>query len=286
MSTNRIGLTTEIDALSAYPKRHNARELKLAQSVLYSKEIDDTFESAVVVSSSDNQSGAPLPAEAAAGAEIAFQTRKAAYEQHLAAVESTGTAAYAHPYQSVRGLNIPLDADVTDGATAVEITNGITALSPAAFTIGTDGPFFMEATVKIADVSDLEELWCGFRKTEDYQADPDSYTDVAAFHIGETGATVADGQVNLATILNDAATSYTDTTETDWADAGEHTLRVEVDHAGVVTFKFDGDEPATTAAFTFDDGDVVVPFLYADNTAGSTTGDPGVSVSAWRVGKL
>lgn len=277
--------TVALKGLPSYPKRHNNREKKLYESIREDRNVKDTFEKAPIVSNSDNASGAALPAEAAQGAEIGFRTNKAEYELHYAAVESTGTAAYLFPYQSADGLEIPLDADVTNGPTAVEVSLGTTSRSKQAWTVGTDS-FYLKATIKIDDISDLEELFLGFRKAEAYQADPDSYDEMAAFHIGETGDTVADGQINLATILNNGTTDYTDTTEADWADADEKTLEIRVLQTGEVKFLIDGEEPTASTQFRFDADEVVVPFLFVDNTSGSTTGDPGVSVSLLECGAM
>ena len=230
--------------------------------------------------------GTLLPAEAAAGAEIAMHTQKAGYEQHLAVVESSGTATYSFPKVTTSGLSLPLDANVTDGVTAAELTTGITSRSPGACTVGAGVSMFVECELSIADISDLEQLIVGFRKAEAYQADPDNYDELAAIHIGETGATVADGQINILTILNNGATVYTDTTLADWADGGQHTLRVTVSGSGKVTFLVDGAVPTVTKVFSFDDGEVVVPFIYYQNTSGSTTGDPGIVLLSYKAGKL
>lgn len=279
MTTKR----TRGNSPSAARRRMGAREKQALTQATLGRFCKDEFESGQpVISAVDKNAGTLLPAEAAAGAEIAFSTRHGSYEQHLAVVESTGTALYAFPTISADGLELPLDANVTDGVTAQEITNGINASSPCAFTVGTDRPFYFECKVKIDDVTDLEELFVGFRKAEAYQADPDSYDEMAAFHIGETGGTVADGQVNLATILNNGSTSYTDTTEDDWADGETHTMKIVVLKSGEVEFIWDGAAPSTTASFKFDAGEVVVPFLYADNTSGATTGDPGVTIVSWK----
>ena len=284
-TTNRLPLESGQMGQN-YPTAHNKREEKLAETILKNKNVEDTFEQAPTYSAVNQATGALLASEAAAGQVIAFRTERAGYEYYHAAVESTGTAAYKLPRQSADGLGLPLDANQTDGVTAFEIGHGVTSLSRAAFTVGTDRCFFVEATLKIDDISDLGQLFVGFRKKAAYTADPDDYTDMAAIHVGETGATVADGQFNIATILNNAATTYTDTTETDWADGETHTLRVEVDEVGRCTFKIDGDEPAATKRFTLDDGDTVIPFIFVESTGASTTGDPGVSMSSWRVGRL
>lgn len=276
MAANRFGLVRDIDALSAYPKKHNARETKLAQDVLYNKNVDDTFESQPVISTAVGSGAAP--AEAADAAVIALSTGRALYELYYAAVESTGTAVYKYPTVSADGLELPQDADHTDGPSAIELNNGITARSRCAFTVGTDDDFFFETKIKIDDISDVTSLFVGFRKAEAYQADPESYDEMAAFQIGGT----ADGQVNIWTILNNGSTTKTDTTLDDWLDAGEHTLRVTVRKTGAVEFSYDAAEPTVTQKFTFDSGEVVVPFLHLDGE----TGDAGVSLATWRCGKL
>lgn len=266
----RTPLTIETLLAGEYPKRFNKRELKLIEALLSDQNIDEDFQQALIVSNMDNADGSVYTG--AAGEECSFHTGKNAFEFHQAAV---ATPAVVTPFQSADGLEVkPVAA-----ADALEITNGITALSKAAYTVGSfpeDKTIFFECTVKIDDISDVTELAVGFRKAEAYQAAVDDYDEMAAFNIGQD----ADGQIEIHTILNNAATAETDTTETDWADGGEHTLRVEVANDGVCTFKYDGAEPTVTATFTFDSGEVIVPFLFLD----TETGDPGVSVSAWKCG--
>lgn len=286
--TNRIKQEAELASanIPSYPTKHNARELKLAETLLKNKNIDEDFDAPLCWSATDKDGKTLLPAEATAGDELVFRTGKNNMELHQAVVESTGTAVYVLPYVSADGLECPLDADVTDGMTAGEITAGILSSSKSAFTVGTDEDFYVEATIKVDDITDLDQMILGFRKAEAYQAEPDNYDELAAIHVGETGATVADGQINLMTILNGGDTSYTDTTETDWADGGEHTLRIIVRKSGAVEFLYDGAAPTVTASFTFDAAEVVVPFFFYENTSGSTTGDPGISISSLKVGRL
>ncbi|KKL64956.1 hypothetical protein LCGC14_2159770, partial [marine sediment metagenome] len=86
--------------------------------------------------------------------------------------------------------------------------------------------------------------------------------------------------VNLETILNGGGTTTTDTTETDVVDAGAHTYGIHVSAAGVVTYTFDGSAPTAVAAFTFDDGEVVVPFFFfLSNTTPSNC-----IITDWEVG--
>lgn len=272
---NKLGIET--DAAPRYPQAHNKRELKLAETVRESKNLTETFRSAPTISDGNNADGTRLPAEAAAAAVIAFSTDKAAYELYYAAVESTGTALYKFPYVTASGLELPIDADQTDGPTAIEVGCGTTARSRQAHTVGTDAAFYIEATFTIDDISDVTELWLGWRKAEAYQADPDNYDELASICVGLG----ADGRFNITTILNNAATSTTNTGATAWADGESHTVRVEVDADGKCSFKVD-DTRYTTASFTFDTGEVVVPFCHLD----SETGDPGCRISALTIGKL
>lgn len=172
------------------------------------------------------------------------------------------------PVLAAGGLDVALDQTDDNG---VEITRGITARSPCAFTIGTHA-FYGKLTFSIADVSGTDDCCFGFRKAAAYAAF-DAYTDAAVLN-------VISGTITIETILNDGATTTTSTTDT-WADAATHTLEVYVSAAGVVTYKIDGAAPTATATFTFDTGDVVIPFfsfLHASDLAGA------ILLQAWDVG--
>lgn len=189
-----------------------------------------------------------------------------AFEYHI-----KGTQTILAPQRTATGLDIGMDQTDNDG---VELSQGILAGSKHAYTIGTDGPFHFRVKLKIADVSGTDDCAIGFRKAAAYGANIDDYTDMATLN-------VISGDINIETILNNAATTTTDTTQ-NWADGETHELEVIVDQAGVVTYKIDGVAPTTTAAFTFDSGDVVVPFLFflhATDVAGE------VSLIEWQVDK-
>ncbi len=164
------------------------------------------------------------------------------------------------PTMGAGGLDVSMDAVDDDGA---EFCLGINAANRGVFTVG--GPaFFARMVFTIADVSDTDDCAFGFRKVEAYQVAIDNYNEAAALN-------VISGNITVETILNNGATDSTDST-LDWADAGTHELKVKVSAAGVVTFYVDGSVPATTAAFTFDDAEVVVPFFYFLHAASSTAG--------------
>ncbi len=149
------------------------------------------------------------------------------------------------------GLDVSLDQTDDDG---VEICGGILASSKLAFIVGTDPAFYAKMEFNIADVSGTDDCAFGFRKVEAYQANIDDYDEMAALN-------VISGNITIETILNAGATTSTDTTN-NWADGETHELEVRVSAAGVVTYKIDEGTPATVAEFTFDDGEVIVPFFY------------------------
>ena len=94
------------------------------------------------------------------------------------------------------------------------------------------------------------------------------------------GLNVISGDIKIETILNDGATTTTDTTD-NVADNGTLTGKVLVSAAGVVTYTIGGSAPTSTAAFTFDDAEVVIPFAYFledTDIAGA------VELSLWEVG--
>lgn len=170
-------------------------------------------------------------------------------EQHV-----KGTQTILAPVLTTVGLDIAQDQTAADGA---EYTLGINARNPFAFVVGTDLGFFFEIRAKVEDASGFNPFLVGFRKAEAYQADWNDYDELAA--IGIQG-TANPNTIKLGTILNNAATVVTDTTDT-WADAATKTLRVMVSAARAVTYSIDGSAPTAVAAYSFDAGEVVVPFL-------------------------
>ena len=184
--------------------------------------------------------------------------------------EGKGTQTITAPSLAAGGLDIGMDQTDDDG---VEITRGITARSPEAFVIGTSPAFYAKAELTIPDVSGTDDLAFGFRKAEAYQGNLDDYDEMACLN-------VISGDIKIETILNNGATTTTDTTD-NWADTNKKTLEVYVSAAGVVTYKINGVAPTVTAAFTFDTNEVVIPFLFFLN---STDLAGSVLLSSWEVG--
>lgn len=192
----------------------------------------------------------------AAGSENLMVLNDSVLEYHI-----SGTQTILSPSLGTNGLNISMDQTENDG---VEVCCGISALCKGAFVVGTSAAFFARMVFSIANVSGTDDCAFGFHKVAAYAA-IDAYTDFAALN-------VISGDIKVETNLNNAGTVTTDTT-LDWADAETHEVKVLVSAAGVVTFEVDGSIPATTAAFTFDDADVVVPFIYFLHAAAPVAGD-------------
>ena len=122
------------------------------------------------------------------------------------------------------------------------------------FTVGRQA-FSAELELSIEDVTGTDDCAFGFAKVEAHQAAIDNRDEMAVFNI-------ISGVVNLETILNGGGTTTTDTTLDDWGDNEIHSLKVSVDKAGAVTYKYDGAAPTVVAAFSFDIGEVVTPSFY------------------------
>ena len=168
-------------------------------------------------------------------------------------------------FEYTLGLEDPADTVIADTAGS----------SRGTFKVGTDKPFFVSLKFTLADVSGTDDCLLGFRKAEAYNATVDDYDEMAAFN-------VISGDIKIETILNNAATTTTDTTD-NWADAATKTLTVIVDSDGslygqprAVYYEIDGAIPTAlpTAVFKFDADELVIPFfhmLHAADVAEATT---------------
>lgn len=203
-----------------------------------------------------------------------------------------GTQTILGPKRTDTGLDISQDATDDDG---VEYTTGCedpantvisdtVGSSRGTFKVGTDPVFGFALKFKITDVSGTDDCAVGFRKCEAYQAAIDNY-DEAAF------LNVILGDINIESILNNAATVTTDTTA-NWADAETHTLAVYVDSdgslsqdgtVGKVYYNIDGAKPSTTPTtrMKFDSGELVQPFFFFLQT---TTSPTALELIEWESG--
>jgi len=164
--------------------------------------------------------------------------------------------------KTATGMEVPGDAAALDG---VELCpGGPLATSPYAFTIGTDPAFFVSLKFDMADASDYLIAGVGFKKAgQAYGVPTTGDGDGGDLWGGTDYATLCSITADLKTItnLNGGTAVVTDLTDANWVDAAEHTFKVLVSAAGVVTYELDGAAVTGPAAFTFDDTDVVIPTM-------------------------
>lgn len=175
-----------------------------------------------------------------------------------------GTQTILAPSLDTFGLNLVQDNTAGDG---IELCVGQTTLSPLGFTIGSDAAFFLQAVFKIQDASGINPLIIGFRKAQAFDATLSNYTDFVT--IGIVG-TANPNTIQLQTQLNTGGVVTTDTTQTA-ADGVTIQFKIKVSSTGVVTYEYNYATPTVVAAFTFDTGDVVIPFIRFTEAADITT---------------
>lgn len=175
-----------------------------------------------------------------------------------------GTQTIDVPQANTSGIDYSYDAADDEGIAWVmsdEAVKGREGIDR--FTVGSQA-FSASLKFSLSDVSDTDDCAFGFRKVEAHQANIDDFDEMACLN-------VISGNITIETILNGGATTSTDTTS-NFADGETHTLKVNVAKSGAVTYEIDGQAPSTTAAFSFDIGEVVTPFGYFLHAAASTMG--------------
>ena len=183
-----------------------------------------------------------------------------------------GTIVATDTNNTAAGLNLQGDSE-TDNNLGLEMILGGTQFGGnAACTIGTHA-MTIDATFYAVDWTDNDCVAIGFRKVQEFDtghaailaaaaAGDGVYTDYAV-----CGVQSAD-DVQLTTALNgtDAIEDSTDAT----AEDKNHRFKMTVTKGGVMTYQHVGAaamdagtlaDPTATDAFTFADGDVVVPYL-------------------------
>jgi hypothetical protein len=194
-----------------------------------------------------------------AGDTNVLYTRFGAYEWNV-----IGTQTILAPKLDSFGLNLVQDNTAGDG---IELTCGRTSLCPFGFTVGEEAAFFIQGKFKVQDASGTNPLIIGFLKAQAFDATLGNYTDFAC--IGIQG-TANPNTVKTTTNLNGGVAVTTDTTDT-VADGDIFQLQVSVDADGNVTYQLNYEEPTVVAAFQFDSGDFVVPFVRFTEAADITT---------------
>lgn len=176
----------------------------------------------------------------------------ASFEYHVLGAGQT----ILTPQWTTSGLLITQDAADDEGT---EIAASVESLCPHQYVVGQqECSFTFELTA--GDITDLNPFAAGFRKKEAFQADYNDYDELAAFAIEDAaGATKV---ISLVSILNGNATVTDDTTFSMSEALVRFEIRVDLD--GVVTFFINNVEytDAQTTAFSFDAGEVIIPFIY------------------------
>jgi hypothetical protein len=186
-----------------------------------------------------------------------------------------GTVPSVDTASTAAGLDLRTDAQTGDNVGVEMVLGGSQFGSPGnRITVGTHSATF-DCTMFSADYSDFDCAVVGFRKVQEFapghgdivaaaSGDP-LYTDYCAY-----GVASAD-DIQMSSDKNDAsATQHIDSTEAT-ADSQNLRLFINITDAGVVTFKHIKNAimgegvlaaPTTTMSFTFDDGDIIVPYLF------------------------
>lgn len=163
--------------------------------------------------------------------------------------------------KSSTGCDVSGDQTDNDGR-EICFSGGITSRAQRTYVVGT--AFWARLKFSIATVAGTDDCAFGFRKAEAAQANIDDYDEMAVLN-------VISGNITIETILNGGATVTTDTTN-NWADAAVHELRVNVAANGAVTYQIDNAAPIVTAAFSFDAGEILIPFMFFLQANAAQTG--------------
>ncbi len=178
------------------------------------------------------------------------------------------------------GLDVAGDQTADDG---FELYGNMLQATGKPFVAGVDAPFFFRCkfTMTDAGLNGTDDFHVGFRQNELCRPAFDNYRNAAAL-----GCTVADGTVDIETILANAATVTTATGDT-LTSATATQFAVYVDEDGAVTYKHDIASagtlaaPTTVAAVTLTNGVAFVPMMRMIQAAGLVT---DLTIQEWEVG--
>jgi len=187
------------------------------------------------------------------------------------------TAQTILPTMGTNGLDI--SGDEVNGE-SYEMFAGILGASGRPAVVGYDPAFYFCATVTTQDASGTNELQIGWRSaTETETATLTSYSNY--FVVGIYSTDTTDPAPIFSMAGNDGSDTSQAHTDFTFADAASHKFCVNVSAAGVTTATMDGVSPTTPLAFTFDDGDSLIPFINMQQGSDVTT---TTEVTEWAVG--
>ena len=196
---------------------------------------------------------------------------------------NNGTQTIVAPTWNVNGLVVSGDLTDTEGVGYVFGADDNVARGKHVYQInhtqGSATVFFAKLTWTIADVSGVTTSVFGFRKVQAFQTALTGYTDLACCGLVDTT-----GNVSTRTRLNNGTAVVVDTGY-DWADAGTHTVEIQVNQAGQAKIIYDT-YVVLNNTFTFDADDYVIPFfslLHATTSPGAMTWS--LFESGWKTNK-
>lgn len=158
------------------------------------------------------------------------------------------------------GLAFALDLTAAEGHQGV-LGAMNTNINPFAVVVGTSPNALVRATLRAGVVANVAELAIGWRKAEVFQVNFDDYDELAALNMQA-------GVIKRETILNNAATVTVATGQTA-LDGVAFTLEVRLIGRQALMFVNDRQVPIG-APYSFDVGEVVVPFYFWLQGAGSS----------------
>ncbi len=178
------------------------------------------------------------------------------------------------PIMGANGLIVNGDKTNTEG---YEYNFGVQSGKSFGFTVGTSAAFFFELGLYINDMDGAAPYIFGFRKVEANNATFANYTDYYA--MGMNAGTSAT-QIVIYDELNSGGQTISNTGDNWGGDGSTNTLKILVSAAGVVTATINGSAPSVPRAFTFDNGDYLIPFLRFEHSASATD----VAITSMRIG--
>ena len=209
-------------------------------------------------------------------------------ESNVTGALTTDLPVFAKEATNGPGMNTPL---LSADAVAMEFGQGVLTSAHMEFTIGTSPAFFVRLKADIPDVSDYDVVAVGFRKQGAYQ----NITTPATHALGyddlcTIGIHDGAGAINTVSELNNSGSAtVTDTTDA-WTDGLQVDMKVLVSATGVVTFQHDVASAGTLAAptavgtFTFDTGDVVIPYFVIVPTLDIGASGDAISLISYECG--
>jgi hypothetical protein len=179
------------------------------------------------------------------------------------------------------GLDVSGDQTDNDG---YEVFTHFAGATGRPFVVGYDPAFYFLIKFSVANVSGCDTLLAGFRRAEANNGTLGSYADYAGLGWTTSAAAAA---LKQHTRLSPSAATVTATNQT-LADAVVYQVKVLVSATGAVTFQHDAvvpgvlATPANGVAFSFDDGDPVIPFFHFLQGSAADTG--AVIIQRWEAG--